>query len=234
LEIAMQPQKLIFFGLGALAIALSVAMAFGSAWLLRLPSITDLGRPGIGITAIAYLDLIFVYTLTLIGLDFLPVAPALFARIQGIVTFIISLVGVLGSFALILLTFTFLMMMISLFLTVPFGTVAYLAIWGDFDTAGAKVILAVVMILKLAGVGFILFASLSFLKNKGFMVLTMLSLGLSFLLGLLHALPPGILVSITDAVGALITYIVLLVWAFIQLIGSLFAILRALRSVLPA
>ena len=229
----MQPQKLIFFGLGAFAIALSVAMAFGSPWLLEAPSITDLGRPGIGITAIAFLDLIFVYTLMLIGLDFLPVAPAFFARIQGIVTFIVSLVGVIGSFTLILLTFTFLMMMVSLFLTMPFGTFSYLAIWGNFDTERAKVILTVVMILKLVGVGFILFASPSFLKNKGFMLLILCSLGLSFVLGLLHALPPGILVSITDAVGAIITYVVLFVWTLIQLVGSLFAIVRAIRSMLP-
>jgi len=231
--LAMQPAKLIFFCLGAFAIVLAFAVEFGAQWLLVPPSAAGLDRPGIGISALAYLDLIFVYSLVLIGLDFLPVVPAVFARVQGILTLILSFLGLLGAIALAFLTFTLLMTMASLFLAAPFGTIAYLAIWGDFDTAGAKVVLSLTMLLKLAGIGMILFASMSFLKNKGFMLLTICSLGLSFVLGLLHALPPGFLVSITDALGALVITIVLIVWTIILLVGALFAILRAVRSLSP-
>lgn len=231
-DAAVQPAKLILFFLGAFAIVLAFAVEFGSRWLLADPS-AGFDRPGIGITALAWLDLIFLYTLALIALDFLPVLPALYARIQGIVTLILSVLGLLAAIVLAVLTFTFLMTMVSLLLTVPFGTIAYLAIWGDFDTAAAKVVLALTMLLKLAGIGFILFASLAFLKNKGFMLLAICSLGLSFVLGLLHAIPPGFLVSITDAIGALVTIIVLIVWTIVLLIGAVFAILRAIRSVLP-
>lgn len=229
----MQPAKLIFFCLGAFAIVLAFAVEFGARWLLVPPSAAGLDRPGIGISAMAYLDFIFLYSLALIGLDFLPVVPAVFSRVQGIVTLVLSFLGLVGSVVLAFLTFTLLMTMVSLFLTVPFGTIAYLAIWGAFDTAGAKVVLSLTMLLKLAGVGLILFASMSFLKNKGFMLLTICSLGLSFVLGLLHTIPPGFLVSITDALGALVITIVLIIWTFFLLIGALFAILRAIRSLSP-
>lgn len=229
----MQPAKLILFCLGAFAILLAFGVEFGSAYLLKSPSLGSLKRPGIGITAIAYLDLIFLYTLALIGVDFFPVVRAFAARVQGLVTLVVSLLGFLGSLALFFLTLTFLMMMVSLLLTVPFGTIAYLAVWGDFDVAGAKVVLALTMVLKLVGIGFMVFASPAFLKNKGFMALAICSLGLSFVLGLLHTWPPGILVSITDAVGALVATVVLIVWTLLLLIGSIPAILRAVRSVIP-
>lgn len=229
----MQPTKLILFCLGAFAILLSFGVEFGSAYLLKSPSLANLKRPGIGITAIAYVDLIFLYTLALISVDFFPALRAVVARVQGLFTLIASLLGFIGSLVLAFLTLTFLMMMVSLLLTVPFGTIAYLAVWGDFDVAGAKVVLALTMTLKLVGVGLILFASPSFLRNKGFMALTFCSLGLSFILGFLHTWPPGILVSIADAVGALLAAIVLIVWTLLLLIGSIPAILRAVRSIVP-
>ncbi len=229
----MQPAKLILFCLGAFAIVLAFGLEFGGRWLMTAPSATGLERPGIGITAIAYLDFIFIYTLALIAIDFLPAVPAAFARVQGVLTLILSILGLLGAILLAFASFTFLMMMVSLLLTVPFGTIAYLAIWGAFDTGAAKVVLSLTMMLKLAGVGLILLASLSFLKNKGFMLLTISSLGMSFGLGLLQAIPPGFLVSITDALGALVTTIVLIVWILVLLVGSIFAILRAIRSVVP-
>lgn len=228
----MQPAKLILFFLGAFAIVLAFAVEFSARWLLADPS-GGLDRPGVGITAIGYLDLIFLYTLALIALDFLPVVPAAYARIHGIVTLVLSVLGFIGALALAFLTFTLLMTMVSLLVTVPFGTIAYLAIWGSFDTTGAKVVLSLTMLLKLAGVGMILVASPSFLKNKGFMLLVICSLGLTFVLGLLHTIPPGFLVSITDALGALVTIIVLIVWIVVLLISSISAILRAIRSVMP-
>ncbi|MDP2354773.1 MAG: hypothetical protein Q8M31_01770 [Beijerinckiaceae bacterium] len=228
----MQPTKLILFCLGAFAILLASGVEFGSRWLLKDPS-ASFKRPGVGITAVAYFDLVFLYTLALISLDLFRVAPAVIARFQGLITLIGSFLGCLGSLALAFLTFMFLMMMVSLLLTVPFGTVAYIAVWGDFDVEGAKAILALTMTLKLIGVGLMLFASPSFLKNKGFMALAIFSLGFSFVLGLLHTWPPGILVSIADALGALVITIVLVVWTIALILGSLPAIWKALRSLTP-
>jgi len=226
----MQPTKLICFALGALALVLAFGVEFGAQWL---PLQSGVDRPGIGITALAGLDFIFLYSLALIGLDFLPVVPAVFSRVQGIVTLVLCLLALLGSIVLAWVTFSLLMTMVSLLLAAPFGTIAYLAIWGLFDTQSAKVVLALTMTLKLAGVGLIFFASMSFLKNKGFMLLTACSLGLGFGLGLLHTIPPGFVVSITDALGALIITIVLIFWIVVLLIGAIFAVLRAIRSVVP-
>ncbi|KQW77554.1 hypothetical protein ASC89_20515 [Devosia sp. Root413D1] len=226
----MQPTKLICFCLGAFAIVLAFGLEFGAQWL---PLHSNVERPGVGITAMAYFDLIFLYSLALIFVDFLPVVPAVFSRVQGIVTLVLSLLALIATIVLAYFTFAFVMTMVSLLLAVPFGTIAYLAIWGDFDTASAKMVLSLAMMLKLVGVGLILFASMSFLKNKGFMLLTLCSVGLSFGLGLLHTLPPGFLVSIADAVGAVVIAIALIVWLVILLVGALFAIVAALRSVVP-
>jgi len=232
-ERRMQPAKFILFLLGGFALILAIGVEFGSPWLLHFSLDKTGERPGIGITSVACLDLVFAYTIALISVDFLPGIRTVFARIQGIVTFILSLIGLGSAFLLIVVTYNFIMLMVSLLLAVPFGTIAYFAVWGVFDVDGAKIVLSLAMLLKLVGVGFIVASNMSFIKNKGFLFLTICSLGLSFVLGLLHSVPPGFLVSITDAIGALVTAIVILVWALLFFVGSIFAILRAIRSVVP-
>jgi hypothetical protein len=54
------------------------------------------------------------------------------AKLQGIVTLILSFLLALGCIVLIILTFVKLLIMVTLFFAVPFGTLAYLAIWGSF------------------------------------------------------------------------------------------------------
>jgi hypothetical protein len=52
-------------------------------------------------------------------------------------------------------------------------------------------------------------------------VFTGLSLLWTWVLGFLHAFPPGFLVSIADAIGALVISIVATIWLLFLLIGSL-------------
>ena len=65
--------------------------------------------------------------------------------------------------------------MVSLLLAPPFGPIAYLALWGGFDTDGATVALGLTMLLKLAFAACLVLAHQRFLQNKGLVVLVLLS-----------------------------------------------------------
>ncbi|KAB0681343.1 hypothetical protein [Aureimonas leprariae] len=226
----MPLRPMIFTLLGIVAFLAAIAAEFSSPLLMLRPSHGDADAPGIGIAALACLDLVFVYTLIFLAVDYFPGIRAVFARVQGIATLVLSIFALLASILLAFAAFTLLMLMVSLLLAVPFGTIAYFALWGDFDTGTAKAILGFAMTMKLVGLGLLLGASFALLKNKGLVLLAVCSLGLTFVLGLLQSIPPGFLVSITDAIGGLVTLIVVIVWTLIFLIGSLPAIVRAVRS----
>ncbi len=57
--------------------------------------------------------------------------------LTGGVSIIGGLVVLLAAIATAIVSFTALMLMVSLLLSAPFGTLAYLAIFGSFDTGGA-------------------------------------------------------------------------------------------------
>lgn len=226
----MPPRPMIFTTLSIVAFAAAIAAEFAAPFAMVEPSGGEAKAPGIGIAAIACLDLIFAYTVVVLAVDYVPGVRSVFARAQGIATLILSLLALISAIVLAFAAFNLLMLMVSLLLAVPFGTIAYFALWGHFDTATAKAILGFAMTMKLVGVGLLLGASFALVKNKGFVLLAICSLGLTFVLGLLQTIPPGFLVSITDAIGGLVTLIVVIVWTLIFMIGSLPAIYRAIRS----
>ena len=53
------------------------------------------------------------------------------AKLQAILTLILSFFLVLGSIVLIFAALAKLLLMVALFFAIPFGTIAYLIIWGD-------------------------------------------------------------------------------------------------------
>ena len=167
-------------------------------------------RPGYAITAQAGLDGVAV----LIGLAWMGaglVWPRATGRVQGVASLVISLIAIFAGVTVAMLLFALLMVMIGLFLAVPFGTLAYLAIWGFFARGPAAATLGLVLALKLVGAALLVVAQPRFLQNTRLVVLVGLSLLLTVLISLLHAFPPGILVSITDVLAALIVVIVALV-----------------------
>lgn len=233
----MDQAKLAFFFLGAFLILVAILTEAGSVALLgtagQAAGLRDLPTPGLGIPYLALLDAVLLYTLLVIAADFVPFLRAILGRLQWLVTFLVSLVGLLATVVLIFIAISLLVLMVSLLLAAPFGTIAYLAVWGDFAVGKAKAVLAMVMLLKLAGIVLLLAANPNFLKNKGLVLLFGCSVGATFLLGFLHALPPGILVSITDAVGAIVAGILAAIWMLIFLIGAIPAFVRAVRSLIP-
>ncbi|WP_427172753.1 hypothetical protein [Arthrobacter sp. 92] len=167
--------------------------------------------PGSGIGFLAFLDGLLLFTVVMLGLS-LIMDLRVYGRLQGIVTLIVSFLWVAGAFLAAMTALAKLFLMFGLFVATPFGTLAYLALWGSFPVGKAAAILGLILLLKIV-----------------FVVLLAVSVLLQLVLGLIHGFLPGPLVSIGDQFWALVTVVVSLVWALVMLIGSIPAIVNAVR-----
>ncbi|NUT37127.1 MAG: hypothetical protein HOV79_29060 [Hamadaea sp.] len=237
-----------FLLLAFLAVLLVVLLELGSSLLLGgadasgmlrdsagdlgVENLGDLGDvsqpPGRGIAYLALIDIVALYTTGLFTLS-LVVPDRVQGRVQGVATLIGAIILIIVSFGLLILAFIELMIMIALATAPPFGTLAYLAIWGYFPVADASVIIGLIMFLKLAWAVLLILAQPRFLQNKGLVLLILTSLVCTVCLEFLHGLLPVIFVSILDDVGAIIFAIVAIVWGIVLLIGSIPAIVKAVR-----
>ena len=184
--------------------------------------------PGLGVPYLALVDGLLLFTMALIG-GSLVWRERLHARIQGCATLVFTVLVIVGAIALILVALALLLVMIALFLAVPFGTLAYLAIYGFFNRGGAAAALGLLMALKLAAAICLVLAQQRFLQNRGLVLLILTSVVANVVVGFLHGLVPGFLVSITDAVAAIVVGVLAVIWALVFLIGAVPAVLRALR-----
>jgi hypothetical protein len=184
--------------------------------------------PGVGIPMMALVDAPLLMTLLLLGSS-LVVGERVQGKIQGIANLVLSIVVIVIGLIALLLTFFLLMLMVSLFFAVPFGTLTYLALWGSFDTAGAGVILTATMMLKLAAVVCLVIAQQRFVTQKGLGCLILMSLLANVILSFLHALVPSPLVSITDALGAIALAIIAIILAVVRLVFSIVALVRIIQ-----
>jgi hypothetical protein len=184
--------------------------------------------PGAGIASLALLDGLLFFTVLMLGLSLL-MPLRLYGRVQGIVTLIVTILWIVAGLILTLLALAKLMLMIGLFVAFPFGTAAYLAIWGGFPTGAAAAILATLLLLKIVFGVLLVIAQPRFLRVKGLVILVLLSVLLQLVLGFLHGLLPGPVVSIGDQFWAIVVGVVALIWALIMLIGSIPAIVNAIR-----
>jgi len=242
--------KVIFFVVGLVFGALAVGLEIGAHGLTGgAPAAADFATqaahlapgtapidpgtvtrpPGIGISYLALVDGLLLFVLALEGLSVI-VSQQRAARIQGIVTLIVSLVWVIVSAVLALVALGLLLLMIGLFVAVPFGTIVYLAKWGFFPVAESAAILSLILLLKLIWGGALVVANPRFLVVKSLVVWFLLSLVLQVVLSFLHGLLPVPVVSIGDALWAIVTAVVALVWAVITLIGAIPAVFKAAHS----
>lgn len=221
-----------FFVLALVLVVLTVLLETGSVLLLGSTQVVSVpGMPqqadGWGVPSIVLVDALLVLTLGLMGLQFL-LSQALHGRTQGIVTLVVSVLVLLGALALIFTGLQALGVMLSLLLAPPFGTVAYLAVWGHFDRSAASQVLAMLLLLKLGCGVCLLLAHPRFLLLKGLVLLWGTSVVAGLLVAFLHGMVPGPLVSITDLVGAIVVAVVGLLWAIHAVVASLRSVWRAL------
>jgi hypothetical protein len=193
----------------------------------------DLSTPGLGIRSLGFVDIFLILTIALMALS-LVIPENISGRVQAIVTFIVSLVVLIADFIALLITIALLFLMLGLFLAVPFGTAAYLVIWGDFPKDAAAVTLGLLMAMKIAGLICLVISNPRFLDMKGFLLIALTSLLVNFVVAFLQGLVPFVLVSIIDALAAIVVEVVALIWAIVFLIGSLIAIIKLIVEQIKA
>jgi hypothetical protein len=184
--------------------------------------------PGRAISYLALVDGILLYTVGLMGLS-LVIPQRAHGRAQGVATLIGSIVLIIVAFILGLIALIELLVMVTLFLAAPFGTIAYLAIWGFFPRGEAAAVLSLLMLLKLAAAVFLVLAQQAFLKQKGLVALVLTSLVCNVIVAFLHGFVPLVVVSIVDTLSALIIAIIAIIWGIILLIGSIPSVVSSIR-----
>jgi len=208
---------------GVAAIAISVGDEGTGA---EVASIDE--PPGRGISYLAFVDVALVF---LLGQYLL--SQVLTGRVHGRVTGIGTLVGsfVMIFVALIALIIAIIeiVIMISLFFAFPFGTAAYMAIWGGFPRGQAAALLSALLVLQIVSLILLVLAQPKMLQQRGFVILAVLALVLKLVLSFLHAFVPRPLVAIADDLGAIINSLIGLVLAIVFLIVSIPSIVKALR-----
>jgi hypothetical protein len=188
----------------------------------------DGAKPGLGIRYLAVLDGLVLLLTILIGTALL-LPQSIQGRVASVVTLIVTVFTIIAGIVMIVSAVGLLMLMVGLFLAPPFGTIAYLAIWGFFDRGSASVALSIILLLKLGVAVCLVLAHQGFLKNKGWVVLMLVSLLTTVIVSFLQGLVPVMLVSITDAVAALVVGSIGVLWALFMLIGSIIGIVKGLR-----
>lgn len=220
-----------FFLVAIFVMFVVFALETGAHWLL--PSATTSASQSVqsqlGIPSLWLLDIALLWNLVLMGIQLLPDKP-LVGRVQGIVTLVLSIVVIFAGLKMLLESFVALMIMLAL-VSSFFGWLIYVPLFAFFNTGAASVVLSALTFLKLVVVVLLLVAQQGFLKVKGLVVLFALSLVCDLLLAFLIAFPPGILASITDAIGAVVVSIVAIVYAVFQAVWAIYAIVLAIRSV---
>jgi hypothetical protein len=184
--------------------------------------------PGLGVPYLALIDGIVLFTTALVAVGIL-IPERIQGRIQGIITLIFSLLIIIGGIILIILAITLLLVMIALLFSVPFGTIVYVVLFGFFDRGRASAVLAILMFLKIAFIVCLLLAQQRFVQNKGFVLLVLTSLLGNIIVSFLQGIVPRVLVSITDAIAAIILGIIAVIWAIVLLVGSIVSIVKAIR-----
>lgn len=184
--------------------------------------------PGLGIPSLVLVDGLLLFTLGLMGASLL-IPEKVHGQVQGVVSLVGAVLALLGGIVLLVAAIGLLLLMVSLFTAVPFGTIAYMALWGFFNRTGAAGTLGLLMLLKLGAALCLVFAQPRFLQNKGLVLLFLTSLLAGALLSLLHGWVPRLLVSITDALGAIIVALLGLLWAVVLLVGALVSLFRVVK-----
>jgi hypothetical protein len=216
-----------FFVLALVFIGAAMLLEMGSGLLIGAsPDLPQAPAEGLGVSSLAVLDALLILSVGLMAVS-LVLPERVHGRLQGLVMVIVSLLVLLASVGLLFLAIGLISLMLGLLLAPFFGTLAYFAVFGHFDKAGAAVVLGLVMLLKLGFAICVVLAHQRFLEMKGFVLLAATSIVAVLLVGFLHALVPRPLVSITDTLGAIIVAIVALIWAFAFIIGGLVSVGKA-------
>ncbi len=213
-----------FLIIALICAGIALAIELG-AWLAQALGIED--PPGLAIPAMALVDILLVFTLALMTIS-LVVPHAIVGHLQGCATVITSCLVILAAIAAIFVALGLLFLMIGLIASF-FGIVIYLAVFAHFPRGAAAAILTLLLALKIAAGICLPLAHQRFIQATGLLLLLITSLVLNLVIAFLHDLVPILLVSITDAVGAIVAGIVAVIWAIVLLVGGVISVLKIIR-----
>jgi hypothetical protein len=218
------------FLIALVVIGLTVLVELSSIALVGnvVPAANGLGVSitGQGIPSMSILDGLIFYAILVMAIAL--ILPERFqSNIQGIATLIVALLLLLACIIRIFVDLQLLFLMLGLLLAFPFGTIAYLAIWGHFDTGSARIALSLIMFLKIAFSICLIVAQQRFLKNKGLVLIILTSFAANLLIAFLYGLVPGFLVSILDVVAAIVVCVLAVVWIIVYMIGGVISTVTA-------
>lgn len=184
--------------------------------------------PGLAIRSLALIDGVALFTVLLMGAA-LIVPSRIHGQAQAVATLIFALTILFAGIATVLAALALALLMIAMLLSVPFGTIAYMVLYGSFNRGAAQVALGLIFALKLGFALALVLAQQRFLQNKGLVLIVLTSLLASVVVSWLHGLPPQPLVSITDAIAAIVVAVLAVIWAVVLLIGALIALIKGLN-----
>ena len=184
--------------------------------------------PGSGIAYLVLVDGFLLFSVVMLGVSLL-VSQRVYGRVQGVVTLVFSFLWLIAAVAMAFAALGLLLVMVGLFVATPFGTIAYLAIWGFFPTGRAAAMLGLLLFLKLVFLGFLVLAQQRFLNVVPLMLHIAVSFVLQLVLGLIHGFLPFVVVSIGDQFWALVTAVVAATGALVSLVASIPAVVNAVR-----
>jgi hypothetical protein len=219
-----------FLVVALIAIFLVVLVELGSIALLgphASPATLGVSPTGKAIPAMAFLDALVFYATLLITIALL-IPERVQAKIQGIITLVFSILLVLGCIVVIFADITLLILMVSLLMSPPFGTMVYFVIWADFDTEGARIALSLIMTLKIIFAACLVLAHQRFLQNKGLVLIIITSLICNLIIAFLYGLVPGFLVSPADDFAAILIGVLAFVWGMVYLIGGIVSVIKVI------
>lgn len=217
--------RLPFFIAAVVCLGLAVLVELGS---LGFVSSGQGHPPGLGIAYLSLVDATVLFTVLLMAFSLLA-GQNIAGRFQGLASLVFAILVIVGGIVAIFVALSLLLLMVGLLLAVPFGTIAYLVLFGGFDRGTASVFLGLIMLLKVIFAICLPLAQQRFLGMTGLVVLVLVSFLVTILVAFLQGLPPGVLVSITDAIAAIVVGVVGIVLAVVTLVFAIVAVVRALR-----
>lgn len=184
--------------------------------------------PGRGVPALAFLDGLLFLQVALLAAD--AVRAGRIARwVNGPGVLVVSILVILGAIMLAFTVFGLVLLMVSIFMAVPFGPAIYIGIWGDFERTAALSILSTTLTLRvLAGIALVLYDQ-TMLKKTRMLLLFFTCLVGDLIVSFLLSMVPTILCSITDGIAAIVIAVLGIIWAIILLIPGAIGTLRLIR-----
>jgi hypothetical protein len=219
------------FVVSLIAIFLAVLVELGSISLVgqsvQPANTLNVSLTGKAIPALAFLDGLVLFAATIIGVALL-VPERVQSKVQGVVTLIFSILLLLGTIIVLFKDLVLLVLMVSLLMAAPFGTIAYFALWSQFDTGTAYAALSLIMLLKIVFAVCLVLAQQRFLQNKGLMLIIATSFLANLLIVFLYGFVPGFLVSIVDVIAALVICVLAIIWGIVYLIGGIVSVVKVI------